>query len=110
MQRIRIKIKPKQSAKALLSVLLPIIALLSACSTTPKDNEQQQVQRLWPEPPEQPRYRYITTITNSKDIEGAGNPLKKAITGSEKPGNRFKRPLAVAAFQGSLYLVDSKID
>ncbi|MBL8491810.1 MAG: hypothetical protein JNM82_13600 [Rhodocyclaceae bacterium] len=88
------------------------ITILSGCGvqgSRPGDREAR-VQRVWPEPPNPPRYVYETALRSLSDIkpETEQERLQRQLTGrSAVPSDPvFKKPAAIAARKGRVYVAD----
>ncbi len=90
--------------------LLAFIMMLAACAEV-----SQQVGKtfngplIWPQPPDQPRFAYQTTLRSPADIlaESEEDHMRRQLTGevvSSKPA--FNKPAAVVARNGRIYVAD----
>ncbi|HJV25453.1 MAG TPA: 6-bladed beta-propeller [Aromatoleum sp.] len=64
---------------------------------------------LYPAPPDEPRFIFERTITNSSDIEHdtSDDTLRRLVTGGQKGGYFLTKPYAVAVHKGRIYVSDS---
>ena len=68
----------------LLLVLLVTISLLSGCAKTPEILQYEvdpATAKIWPQPPEVPRYRYVGTLTGEANFEKIGHRTFSQATG-----------------------------
>ena len=100
--------KPAFSA-AFLVLVFACIAVLGGCAGPQPKEEERKIQTLWPELPEQPRYRFVTFLRTLADIraEDEDQRLRRVLTGrSERDERVYNLPVDVAARQGRIYVVD----
>ena len=93
------------------SLILVLLPLMVSCVSEPKPLQQtDEYQVLWPEPPEVPRFQYLTSFTSSDDlvVKGAEERLREMVVGRLTPQYIIKRPLVVASGYGKLYLIDAQ--
>lgn len=103
--------------------LLGLVLLVVGCAeTTPKvfsiTNVTQGAPKVWPAPPEQPRYRYVGELTGeenfgSAETEKAGNFAVKALkwlvglVGSNREPDVLQRPQSgMVDAEGRVYVTD----
>lgn len=92
---------------------LPALAcslLLAACSVTPQQ-ARLKGPPVWPQPPDQPRFVYETTLRSAADIyaeEKTTSTMLRDLSGVSAVSNEpaFDKPVAVAARKGSIYVAD----
>jgi len=97
MKRTRIK---RKQFLGLMTVLL----IATACATPPKP-----VDIIWPLPPEEPRIKYVKSISSSEDVQpkGVWETIEEFITGSKSVA-RIAKPYAVHMDrEGRLFVTDS---
>jgi len=87
-------------------------ALLASCTQAPvvPARDDDQGERLWPLPPELPRFAYETSLRSAADVmlETDEDKLKRQLTGLLRPDQRLlEKPAAVAARQGRVYVSDA---
>jgi DNA-binding beta-propeller fold protein YncE len=88
-------------------------AWLAACAAppdavAPSDNEDAD--RLWPAPPELPRYAWETDLRSAADVFEDSDQARRQrlLTGERLPTESvFDKPAAVAARQGRIYVADT---
>jgi DNA-binding beta-propeller fold protein YncE len=83
---------------------LIVLLIATGCATPPKP-----VDLIWPLPPEEPRIKYVKSISSSEDIERKSfwTSLKEFITGSQSAA-RIAKPYAVHMDrEGRLFVTDS---
>lgn len=86
-------------------LMMIALGLLAGCATPPKP-----VDVIWPLPPEEPRIRYVKSITSSADIEKPSfwEILVNAIVGSGSASAHLAKPYAVHMDrEGRLFITDS---
>jgi len=86
-------------------------ALLASCAevpvVAPKDDEGD---RLWPLPPELPRFAYETALRSAADVvvDSDEDRLKRRLTGARRADERLlEKPAGVAARGGRVYVTDA---
>lgn len=92
--------------------ILLICAPLVSCSTNNVVSESpEDVQIIWPAPPDAPRFVHQATIYDSTDLELKTNEesLQEWLTGSEKVAYGFNRPRAISAQNGKLFILDTTV-
>ncbi|HMX15908.1 MAG TPA: hypothetical protein PK375_06875 [Rhodocyclaceae bacterium] len=88
------------------------MALLAGCGVqAPRTGEKElRIQRVWPEPPNAPRYVYETALRSLADIkpETEQERLQRQLTGRNAvPSDPvFRKPAAIAARKGRIYVAD----
>jgi DNA-binding beta-propeller fold protein YncE len=92
------------------------IVLLAGCGTsvTRPGEKEERIQRIWPEPPNPPRYVYEIALRSLSDIkpESEQDRLQRLLTGrgSVPSDPVFKKPAAIAARKGRIYVADPPIN
>lgn len=90
---------------------LTFILLLAACSVAPEQDEKTSSGPLiWPQPPDQPRFAYETTLRSVADIalDSEDTILRRQLTGeTQSYAPAFSKPYGVAARKGKVYITDS---
>ncbi|MHB9139850.1 MAG: hypothetical protein ACYC4Q_10655 [Victivallaceae bacterium] len=92
--------------------------LLAACTVTQNQDTQKQDTDafkgplIWPQPPDQPRFAYETTLRSPADIAGTESSRDKLIrdlTGAAAVSNQpaFEKPAAIVARNGRIYVIDT---
>lgn len=87
-------------------------ALLASCAQGPtqQENTQDQGDRLWPMPPELPRFAYETALRSAADviIDTEEDRFRRRLTGTVRADSRLlEKPASVAARGGRIYVTDS---
>ncbi len=92
---------------ASLSLLLPALLLLGACSNTPKMPEQEPP--IYPAAPDAPRFIFERSLRYSSNIEAMTTTkrLRQYATGEAEQAKGLTKPFAVAAYQGRVYVTDT---
>lgn len=97
-----------------LIAVLCLVVLLSACAGPARKQANDWSGLRWPPPPEQARFRYVTTLRNHKDIERGKEEtrLRDTITGvaGAPVPTPLKEPYAIVANGGRLYVSDIRIN
>lgn len=91
------------------------ITLLAGCSAPGQraENAELREQRIWPEPPNPPRYVYETALRTLADIKPANEreQLQAQLTGRKAVPTDpvYRKPAAIAARKGRVYVADPPI-
>lgn len=91
------------------------ITLLAGCAapTQRAENDGPREQRIWPEPPNPPRYVYETVLRSLSDIKQGSDRdrLQEQLTGRKAvPSDPvYRKPAAIAARKGRIYVADPPI-
>jgi DNA-binding beta-propeller fold protein YncE len=64
---------------------------------------------VYPSPPDEPRFIFERTITNSTDVEHdtGDDSLRRFVTGAQRGGHFLTKPYAVAVHKGRIFVSDS---
>jgi len=94
-----------------LYLVLPVFALLlSACGTV-EEKKPFDGPLSWPQPPDQPRFAYVTTLRSQADIEIVTDELKlrELLTGRQAVSDKpvMDKPSAAVARDGMIYVADA---
>ncbi|MBK7851431.1 MAG: hypothetical protein IPJ66_09935 [Bacteroidetes bacterium] len=86
--------------------LIVLFSGLSSCGkfTTKKDAPKSYL--IYPSPPEEARFQYLTKITTSNDIGTTQSKFSKLVLGEEK-AKTIVKPYGVAIYDGKLYVCDN---
>jgi DNA-binding beta-propeller fold protein YncE len=92
---------------------LALLLAASGCASPPDrkdDDASPQGERLWPAPPELPRYAYEIDLRTTADLfqDDEASRTRRLLTGEQiarEPA--FDKPVAVAARGGRIYVADS---
>jgi hypothetical protein len=88
-------------------------ALLGACAAAPPESQKAKDDgdRLWPMPPELPRFAYEATLRSVADVADDDSDevrLQRRLTGARRPDDRaLEKPAGIAAREGRIYVSDS---
>jgi DNA-binding beta-propeller fold protein YncE len=87
-------------------------ALLASCAVAPPKDAAQEDEgdRLWPMPPELPRFAYETSLRSLADVLEITEEarMRYLLTGTKVPdGNLLEKPSMVAARDGRVFVADS---
>lgn len=97
-----------------LLLIWAVVSMLAGCAITgisDKDKDADKIHTLWPEPPEQPRYEFLTMLRSLADIhpETEDERLKHLITGTGvREDVVYDNPAAIAAGGGRIYVADPR--
>ncbi|MFI5150494.1 MAG: 6-bladed beta-propeller [Bacteroidia bacterium] len=87
--------------------LIPaLVLLLASCHSVKKTGEVKKTVVVYPSPPEQARYQFLTKITNSKDIGGKQSTFSKLVVGEQKLRTIVK-PYGLSIHNGKMYVCDN---
>ncbi len=87
-------------------LMLVSITVLSSCSVFFAKKKTPKTFIVYPGPPEQARFQYLTKITSSADIGIKQSSFSKLVLGKEKPGVMVK-PYGIAIHKGKIYVCDN---
>jgi sugar lactone lactonase YvrE len=85
-----------------------VVALLAGCAGAPPEPEPGPV--FYPEPPQQPRVQFLTTISSEKDIGGGRSQFVEFVAGTPEIVKGISRAYDVAHYADRLYVVDKGIN
>ena len=99
-----------RTARIFVSVLSA--ALVSSCASTGPDASApagEQPDLVYPPPPEQARFVFERTISNSDDIivEDSESKWRRILTGEVDSATAFSKPFDVEACEGTVYVSDT---
>jgi DNA-binding beta-propeller fold protein YncE len=86
------------------------LALGAGCSSQPKLPGDDEGERLWPRPPELPRFAWEIDLRSAADVfeDSDDARLRRQLTGERLPTDQVvAKPIAVAAREGRIYVADS---
>jgi len=85
------------------------LCLLAACAA-PKDASQAAALKVWPAPPDPPRYVYEAQLRDSKSIrvDSEDERMRRAIIGTDDASRSFGKAFGVAARGGRIYVSDTE--
>ena len=85
--------------------------LLASCtSPPPSPQKEDDGDRLWPMPPELPRFAFETVLRSVADVQVDSDEtlLQRRLTGARRPDERvLEKPSGVAARAGRVYVTDA---
>ncbi len=85
--------------------------LVTSCASPPPGPQKEEDgDRLWPMPPELPRFAFETVLRSVADVQVDSNEtlMQRRLTGARRPDERvLEKPSAVAARGGRVYVTDS---
>lgn len=91
-------------------LLAGIAMLLTGCAPVQKNVKQmEEVQLVYPAPPDEPRFVYERTLRGSADVVPVDKEfgLRSALTGERQTSEVFGKPYAVAVHRGRIFVSDS---
>jgi len=71
-----------------------VLALLAGCAPGARVAEEE-VELVWPLPPETPRIKYLRSVRSDKDVGGADRSLRDTLLGTEKGALGLAKPYGV---------------
>ncbi|NMG77279.1 6-bladed beta-propeller [Aromatoleum diolicum] len=88
------------------------LTLLAGCAQLPDGEQAAQAPQgppVFPSPPDEPRFIYERTLTNSSDVEtdNQDDAFKRLITGTARSGYFMSKPYAVAVHRGRVFVSDT---
>jgi len=89
-----------------LYIFLAAILLTGLCACNKHIRNVSKTTVVYPTPPEQARFQYLTKITSSKDIGGMQSKFSKMVLGEDKP-KRMVKPYGLAIHKGKIYVCDN---
>ena len=89
-----------------------LLACFAGCAAPPPEKaaDEDQGDRLWPKPPELPRFAFEIDLRSAADIfeDSDVDRTRRRLTGERLPSERvFEKPAAVAAREGRIYVADT---
>lgn len=109
-KKIMFKKMPSHPVNFTISLFLIIISItvLNSCKlmNLSKHVEIPKTVIVYPSPPEQTRFQYLTKITTSDDIGKKQSAFSKMLVGAEKKTSMVK-PYGIAINSGKIYVCDS---
>jgi hypothetical protein len=97
------KHRPQGMAVLLLVITILQGGLMTGCATT-GDGDEGSI--FFPPPPQRPRIQYLTSIGNAEDVEGTDSFLMRFLVGDVKSNRAFRKPSAISAHAGVIYVAD----
>jgi DNA-binding beta-propeller fold protein YncE len=91
------------------SLLVLALLALAACGHRPEMRREADA-RYWPALPEQPRFVHEATLRDGTSLrpEGEAETLRRIATGVTAAADAPRKPLAVAAARGRVYVTDTE--
>ena len=91
--------------------LVVAAVFLAGCASTSGESQKNpaKIQTLWPEPPEQPRFRYLQLLRTLADVrpEEEDERLERILTGrADRTTPLYEKPNGLAARGGRIYVAD----
>ena len=107
------KVNAMQRCKGVFSTIVASVCvvgvlMLVGCSTGPV--EKEEVDLVWPAPPEQPRIRYITSYSGQLDFSDTSS-FKAALLGVDQTGLKLMKPYGVTVSRDGkkMYVTDTRL-
>ena len=92
-------------------VMLILVSLLSACSTTSGEKKPYDGPLFWPQPPDQPRFAYEALLRSQADVTIVSEEasLREQLTGKAAVSGDpvFDKPSAIVSRNGRVYVADT---
>jgi len=107
---------PLASSPPLRALVLPVlaclVALLAGCAQLPDEQGVASAPAgppVFPPPPDEPRFIFERTITNSTDVEADNkdDAFRRLVTGARRGGLFMTKPYAVAVHRGRIFVSDT---
>ena len=83
-------------------LLLAAAAALGGCAT----GREEWGPLFYPPPPQRPRIQYLTKFVEAADVEGRSSFLMTFLVGETSSRRRLRKPTAVVAHEGVIYVAD----
>lgn len=84
-----------------------LIAVITGCATTTKDDKSAAGEYIWPKPPGTPKIKWLEQWANKKDF-GGSEKIMSLLIGDEKV-ETLRRPVGIVADSaGNIYVADSE--
>ena len=84
------------------------ISGLASCAILKKKKTVQKTVLLYPSPPDQPRFQFLTKISNNKDMGDMQSKFSKMIVGELKLSKIIK-PYGMAMYKGKMFVCDNYV-
>ena len=88
-----------------LSILALILILLSSCASAPPPVKQAPV--FFPDPPDPPRFQYLTSFRGARDLEGTKSAFWRFISGGKERSIVIDKAYGIAGYKGKIYVCDT---
>ncbi len=99
------KIRIIRLANVLLSLLIAIT--FSACA---RQAEEKIPVVFYPEPPQQPRLQFLTSISSEEDLEVKRSSFDNFLLGPDLSFSSIGRPYDIGSSKGKIYILDRKVN
>ena len=82
------------------------LTILNSCNknATKKDTPTEVI--IYPPPPDQARFQFLTKISSSDDLGKKQGAFSKLVLGAQKPSKMVK-PYGIAIYKGKIYVCDN---
>ncbi|MFZ5539255.1 MAG: 6-bladed beta-propeller [Pseudomonadota bacterium] len=87
---------------------LSALALLASCAAPPTGERSAPKAVFYPAAPEPPRIQYLTSFATERDLKGLDSGFARFIAGEDKSAVRLVLPYGVVAFEGKIYVIDTR--
>lgn len=105
----QVRLCSRSRIKHLLNILLYMLIVL-AFSGCAKRAEEKIPTVFYPEPPQQPRLQFLTSISSEEDLEEARNSFDDFLLGPDLSFSSIGRPYDVGSSKGKIYILDRKVN
>lgn len=99
------------NVRLLFTMVLVCMISMSGCVEQPETSPKQaaaQKHVFYPPLPNQPRYQYLTTFSNSRDLAGKKSGFYKFVVGEEEKVHHIVKPYGVTMADGKIFVCDLK--
>ncbi len=100
--------RSKKSRLTLLRPALVALALLAGCAAPPTGERAAPKPLFYPAAPEPPRIQYLASFATARDLKDLDSGFARFIAGEDKNAVRLVLPYGVVAFEGKLYVIDTR--
>ncbi len=91
------------------NILLSLLIVISFSGCARHDEKGIPVV-FYPEPPEQPRLQFLTSISSEEDLEAKRSSFDNFLLGPDQSFASIGRPYDVASSKGKIYIIDRKVN
>jgi sugar lactone lactonase YvrE len=87
---------------------LSAFALLASCAAPPTGERAGPKTVFYPAAPEPPRIQYLASFATERDLKNLDSGFARFIAGEDKSAARLVLPYGVVAFEGKIYVIDTR--
>ena len=91
------------------NILLSLLIIITFSGCARHDEEKIPVV-FYPEPPQQPRLQFLTSISSEEDLEVRRSSFDNFLLGPDLSFASIGRPYDVASSKGKIYILDRKVN